>query len=131
MKVVIDCNVLVSAVLSGRNCAEVITEVVRDHEVVLSGPIVAEYKEIAGRPKHASYRDRLLEIIKELERVATLVEPASESFGLRDPDDEIYLATAAAGGAVLITGNSQDFTKPQYGPVVILSPRTFLDRVTR
>ena len=70
-------------------------------------------------------------IIGELERVSTMLEPTNATFGLRDPDDEIYLATATAGGAVLITGNSQDFTEPQYGSVVILSPRTFLDRVTR
>ena len=124
MRVVIDCNVLVSAARSGGTCAKVIIEAVRDHEVVLSGPI-------AERSAHASYRDGLLAILEELERVATVVKPADAAFGLRDPDDEIYLATAAADGAVLITGNSQDFTESQYGSVVILSPRTFLDRVTR
>ena len=86
---------------------------------------------IAERSAHASYRDGLLAIIGELERVATVVKPAGAAFGLRDPDDEIYLATATAGGAVLIAGNSQDFTEPQYGSVVILSPRAFLDRVTQ
>ena len=60
-----------------------------------------------------------------------MLEPTDAAFDLRDPDGEIYLATATAGGAVLITGNSRDFTEPRYGSVVILSPRTFLDRVTR
>lgn len=131
MRVVIDCNVLVSAARSGGTCAEVILEAVRDHEVVLSRPIVDEYMRIAERSAHVSYRDGLMAIIGELERVSTVLEPTNGAFGLRDPDDEIYLATATAGGAVLITGNSQDFTEPQYGSVVILSPRTFLDRVTR
>ena len=131
MRVVIDCNVLVSAARSGGTCAEVIIEAVRDHEVLLSGPIVDEYVRIAERSAHASYRDGLLAVIGELERVATVLEPTDAAFGLRDPDDEIHLATATAGGAVLITGNSRDFTEPRYGPVVILSPRTFLDRVTR
>ncbi|MDE0239666.1 MAG: hypothetical protein OXQ84_05625 [bacterium] len=49
-------------------------------------------------------------------------------FGLRDPDNEVCLATAAAGGAILITGNTRDFTQPRYGPVEIWSPRVFLDR---
>ena len=131
MRVVIDCNVLVSAARSGGTCAEVIIEAVRDHEIVLSGPIVDEYMRIAERSAHASYRDGLLAIIGELERVSTVLEPTDAAFGLRDPDDEIYLATATAGGAVLITGNSRNFTEPRYGSVVILSPRTFLDRVTR
>ena len=131
MRVVIDCNVLVSAARSGGTCARVIIEATRDHEVVLSEPIVDEYEGIAERSAHASYRDDLLAIIWELERVATVVEPADAVFGLRDPDDEIYLATATAGGAVLVTGNSRDFTEPRYGSVVVLSPRTFLDRMTR
>ena len=108
-----------------------VIEAIRDHEVVLSEPIVDEYKGIAERSAHASYRDGVLAIIGELERVATVVEPAGVAFGLRDPDDEVYLATAAAGGAVLITGNSQDFTEPRYGSVAILSPRAFLDRTAR
>ena len=97
---------------------------------MLSEPIVDEYKGIAERSAHASHRDVLLTIIGELERIATVVEPTEAAFGLRDPDDEIYLTAATAGGAVLITGNSRDFTKPRYGSVVVLSPRAFLDRMT-
>ena len=51
-------------------------------------------------------------------------------FGPRDPNDEIYLATAAAGGAALITGNSRDFPEPRYGSVEVFVPRSFLDHVT-
>ena len=72
----------------------------------------------------------LLAIIAELEQAAVFVEPADVVFGLRDPDDEIYLATATAGGAVLITGNTRDFTEPRYGSVEIFSPRAFVDRAT-
>ena len=129
MKVVIDCNVLVSAARSGGVCGRVIVEAVRRHEVVLSDPIVDEYEMVAGRLGHAPYRDSLRALIRELEQVAIVVEPANVVFGLRDPDDEVYLATAMAGDAVLITGNRRDFTKPRYGPVEIFSPRDFLDRL--
>lgn len=128
MKVVIDCNVLVSAARSGGVCGTVIIEAVRCHEIVLSDPIVDEYKTIAGRLRHAPYRDGLRAIIRELEQVAIVVEPAEVVFGLNDPDDEVYLATAMAGDAVLITGNRRDFTEPRYGPVEVFSPRAFLDR---
>ena len=107
----------------------VIVEAVRRHEIVLSAPIVDEYKMIAERLGHASYRDGLLAIIRELEQVAIVVEPADEVFGLNDPDDEVYLATAMAGAAALITGNRRDFTKSRYGAVQIFSPRAFLDRM--
>lgn len=62
--------------------------------------------------------------------MGTFVEPAEVSFGLGDPDDEIYLATATSGGAVLITGNSRDFTQSRYGFVRVFSPRAFLNEVT-
>ena len=130
MRVVIDCNVLVSAARSGGVCGKVIIEAMRNHGVVLSKPIVDEYGTIAGRLAHARYRDGLLAIIAELEQAAVFVEPVNVAFGLRDPDDEIYLATATAGGAVLITGNNRDFTELRYGSVEIFSPRAFLDRTT-
>ena len=129
MKVVIDCNVLVSAARSGGVCDTVIVEAVRRHEIVLSTPIVDEYKTIAERRGHAPYREGLLAIIGELEQVAIVVEPSDVVFGLNDPDDEVYLATAMAGDAVLITGNRRDFTKSRYGTVQVFSPRTFLDRM--
>ena len=129
MKVVIDCNVLVSAARSGGVCGRVIVEAVRRHEVVLSDPIVDEYEMVAGRLSHAPYRDSLRTLIRELEQVAIVVEPAKVVFGLNDPDDEVYLATAMAGDAVLITGNRRDFTEPRYGPVEVFSPRAFLDRL--
>jgi len=128
VRVVIDCNVLVSAARIDGVCRKVIGEVVRRHEIVLSEPILTEYETVAGRPKHARYRAALRANISELERLAIFVQPETAVFGLRDPDDEIYLATATAGGAALITGNSRDFTEPRYGPVEVYSPRSFLER---
>ena len=129
MRVVIDCNVVVSAARSGGACAKVIVEAARNHEIVLSDPILDEYLMIARRPKQTHYRENLLAIIKEIKKVAIVVEPAKTVFGLHDPDDEVYLATAIAGRAVaLVTGNTRDFTEPEYRSVEVLSPRAFLDR---
>ena len=130
MRIVVDCNVVVSAARIDGVCRNVIDRVVRQHEIVLSEPILTEYETVAERRRHALYRAVLRAIIAEIERLAVFVEPGSVVFGLRDPDDEIYLATAAAGGAALITGNSRDFTEPRYGSVEVFSPRSFLDYVT-
>ena len=128
MKVVLDCNVIVSAARIDGTCRAVLDRVVRHHDIVLSAPILAEYVHVADRPRQAAYRQALLAVIREIERLAVIVEPADTLFGLRDPDDEIYLATAMAGSAVLITGNTRDFTEPRYATVDVLSPRAFLDR---
>ena len=69
-------------------------------------------------------------VIAEIERLAVTVEPADLMFGLRDPDDEVYLATAAAGGAILITGNTAELHAAAKGAVEIWTPRVFLDRTT-
>ena len=130
LKVVIDCNVVVSAARPPDGaCRQAIVEAVRQHEIVLSSPIVAEYRAVAERRKHAAYRSGLRDIIEELERVAVVVVPARTIFGLSDPDDEIYLATALAANAMLVTGNRRDFTQPRYGSVEVLSARGFLERV--
>ena len=42
-------------------------------------------------------------VIGEIVRMAVFVEPAIVAFGLRDPDDDVYLATAEAGEAILVT----------------------------
>ncbi len=48
-------------------------------------------------------------LIRGIEQLAVMVEPANLQFGLRDSGAEIYLATAC--GAVLVTGNMRDFTE--------------------
>ena len=66
-------------------------------------------------------------LLGEMVRLAVFVEPANVAYGLRDPDDEVYLATAAAAVANLITGNTRDFSEARYGTVEVWSPRAFLD----
>lgn len=129
VRVVLDCNVLVSAARVEGVCREVVAEAISHHQIFLSHPIAAEYEKVARRPMHARYRDELRTIIEEIERIATMVEPAAAVFQIKDPDDEVYLATAVAGNAVLVTGNRRDFTEPRYGTVEVLSPRAFLERI--
>lgn len=87
-----------------------------------------EYLAVAGRASQAPCRATMEFVVAEIRRLAFFVEPANFVFGLRGPDDEVYLTTAAAGEAFLITGNKRDFTETRYGAVEVWSPRTFLDR---
>ena len=50
MRVVFDCNVLVSAARTGGVCGRVIVEAISHHETVLSYAIVDEYEMVAGHP---------------------------------------------------------------------------------
>lgn len=129
MRVVLDCNVLIAAARTDGICRAVLIEVVRHHQVVLSAPVVTEYRSVGARPKYQPYHRTMLAITDLLERVASFVEPAEHSFGLRDPDDEMHLATALAGQAeALITGNIRHFPAPRSGSIEILRPADFLAR---
>jgi putative PIN family toxin of toxin-antitoxin system len=130
MRIVVDCNVVIAAARTDGVCRSVLLQVVREHEVILSPPILQEYRSVGARPKHRPYHRTMLAITDLLARAALLVHPVSESsFGLSDPDDEIYLATALAGRAeVLITGNIRHFPKSRYGLIAILRPADFLAR---
>lgn len=129
MRLVIDCNVVVAAARTDGTCRRTLVAVLRNHEVIVSEPILTEYRQVAARSKHAAAAELLTFLIDRIEQVALLVEPVPTTFGLADPADEVYLATAIAGAAdALITGNIRDFTQQFYQSVEVLTPRAFVDR---
>mgnify|MGYP002148985744 CR=1 FL=1 len=130
MRLVLDCNVVVAAARGSETCRRVVVHTIEKHEAVVSEPVMAEYHDVSARPKHRPYRAALEAMIEAIAAVAIMVEPAEATFGLGDPDDEVYLATAIAGAAeVLVTGNRRHFREDRYGPIQIMSPRAFLDRL--
>lgn len=109
-------------------CREVVDRAVRRHEIVLSEPVVREPEAVAARRSQAPYREAMEAVVGEIVRLGVFVEPATVAFGLRDPDDQVYLATAETGEAILVTGNTRDFVETRYGELEVWSPRTFVDR---
>ena len=67
------------------------------------------------------------------EKLAAMIVAVRQLGGLRDPDDEVYLATAVAGGEALITGNRRDCTKARIRPqkLTMTVPYVEVSGVTR
>ena len=109
MKVVIDTNVIVSAILRDRNPEKAVLYVV-DHpemfEWVVSPTILVEYQQVLSRSKFKvidNVRSRWLNLIEET--VKTIDVSVSVNFP-RDPKDAKFLECAIASNAdYLITGD--------------------------
>ena len=109
MKIVVDCNVMISAGITDGICAQVVQSVISSHTWIMSLPILEEYEEVCRRPRFQKDQPRLSALLACIMSVASLVDdPKKLSLDLPDQDDVIYLETAYAGSAdILITGNRE------------------------
>ncbi len=128
MKLVLDTNVLLAAVLVPGLCRELVTKELHKHELCCSLELLAEFAEKLESkfdqpplelPFYLAYRDR----VKLVEPI-TLNRPVS-----RDPDDDMVIATALAAAAhAIITGDKDLLVLKRHAGIPIVSPRQFLER---
>ena len=115
MKVVIDTNVLVSAVLKGRVPRNVIQFIFDnpDWQWIASEEIIVEYKEVLSRSKFKLTDEVRGEWFEIIDTFLTLIDVNFEVDFPRDRKDAKFLACAMAAAAdFLITGDS-DFNQAQ------------------
>jgi putative PIN family toxin of toxin-antitoxin system len=134
IRAVLDCNVVITAALSAGKCADILSRALqRDgFELVWSSPIVAECLRVIEYPKLAGrFRTdpRLLveRAMTSAHLVATDLLPNLDVVKA-DPTDNVYLATALAGGARwVVTGNTRHLTPLDgYAGLRIVEPAVFL-----
>ncbi|MBF0424856.1 MAG: putative toxin-antitoxin system toxin component, PIN family [Magnetococcales bacterium] len=127
-RVIIDCNVVISAGLTRGVCYKVIERAVREGVVILSDEILNEYREVSKRKYFAERFDELSELIDIISNIAIFVQPEHLEISLPDEDDLKYLEAGISGNAdFLVTGNLKDFKNTEYGSVAVVSPRQFLE----
>ncbi|MDD5139205.1 MAG: putative toxin-antitoxin system toxin component, PIN family [Verrucomicrobiales bacterium] len=113
MRVVIDTNVVVSAILRDRLPEKILLFVLGhpDFEWVASGEILAEYREVLRRPKFA-LPDPVLSEWDERFRSAVAEWPVEISVSFpRDVKDAKFLACALAAEADFFITGDHDFTE--------------------
>jgi uncharacterized protein len=131
IRIVLDTNVVVSALLSPRGPPGLIVDLVIEGglEVAHTPRIVAEYRDVLARPRLAldpADVDHVLSVIED--RGVPAIAPPWP-LALPDPSDGEFLACAAAAVAIVITGNIRHFPAGSRRGVDVLSPRAFVDRL--
>lgn len=129
MKIVLDTNVLVSGLLKTHSDAGIIVRLVAGGllKVIYDARILAEYREVLGRPKFGFEKAETEAIISQIEAEGILVVSRPLPERLPDPDDEPFLeASLAEEETVLVTGNKKHFPASVGEKVLILSPGEFV-----
>lgn len=131
MRVLLDTNVIVSAVTTRGLCADVFRAVLAAHELVTCAKVLQEVRRILGMkfgvPERLSAE--YLELISQDAIVAEPEDPPD--LPIEDQDDaEIVAAAIAAGAQVLVTGDHDLQSLKTVGKVRIISPRAFWEELT-
>ena len=128
MRIVVDTNVLVSAILRGRTPREVIQFIIDtpDYDWMVSTEILKEYKEVLSRPKFKLTQEIIEEWWFVLDTVTRLVEVNDVVDFPRDRKDAKFLACALATDADFLLTGDRDFTEVEnLGKTRIISVSLF------
>jgi uncharacterized protein len=132
IRVVIDTNVVVSALLQSRGLPEAVVSLALSGDVqwFASEPILQEYSTVLGRRKLAIHPARVVEAMSRIRAAVSIVEPTVKITAAGDPDDNIFLECSQAAEAdYIVTGNIRHFPEV-WGKTRIVSPRQFIDSWT-
>ena len=129
MRVVLDTNVLVAALVAEGLCREVVHRAVRLRVLATSRPLMDELDTTLKRkfritPAAAAF-------LKAFRQQVLLVEPeALPKPVCRDPDDDLVLATAlGADATTIVTGDDDLLVLGSYSGIEIQTPRRFLEQL--
>lgn len=129
MRIIIDTNVLLSALIFGSNKMSILLEkVTEEHTLVLCSRVIDEFRDVVARKssKHSRVVDTLL---SKLSYEMVYTPEWQESMpDMRDKQDKPILAAAIMADVdVFITGDSDfyvvDIERPE-----IMSPALFLEK---
>jgi len=131
LKVVLDTNVLVSALIRNKSLPAFILALVRRKKVVLclSGEILEEYEEVLKRERFLAIRADAVSLLAALRKEALWIKPKIRFDDIAgDPEDNKFLDCAYSAQAdYLITGNAKHFPIKEFHRTRIANPREFIE----
>jgi putative PIN family toxin of toxin-antitoxin system len=139
IKVVLDTNVLISALLKEGSAPATIVSLLRRGQFLLclSKDILEEYKEVLNRKRFSEVKKRkekaIAELFARIEKDAiwvSLREPTDVP--VKDPDDVKFVLTALDARAdYLVTGNSKHFPLKRFRNTRVVTPGEFIEHIAK
>ena len=134
-KIILDTNIIVSALIQKSYPHYIVFNYVLDEQVqlCLSEALLDEYRDVLSRPKFAqinNFENNAEILLSRFVKTALFYEPKNHLDIIKDKSDNKLLELADESNAdFLITGNSVDFTITHYKHTQILSPRSFWEMI--
>ncbi len=134
MRIVLDTNVLVSALLHPHGPSANVLRLVLAGTVTLVADerILLEYDEVVHRPHLGIAAHALDDILSVLRDEAEMVTATVMVANLPDQDDGAFIEVVLTARAdILVTGNKKHFPAAACRGILICSPVEFMERIAR
>lgn len=132
IKVVLDTNILISAILFGGKPRLILELAFRGEiQVCVSEPILEELKGVLRRPKFDFSAEVVQTILTELTGLADFIYPSKKiEVAAEDPDDNRIMECALEAQAdYIITGDSHLLSLMSFKDILIITPDKFLEKL--
>jgi putative PIN family toxin of toxin-antitoxin system len=129
--IVLDTNVLISAIVFGRAPRTILEMVIAGKvRCVLSIAILDELRDVLQRPKFGLTPEQAITVIEELSGVCEILNPTRRLRTIKaDPDDNRLLECALEAQAdAIVTGDAHLLKLKQFRGIAIVTPAEFLAR---
>ena len=128
-RVVLDTNVLVSALMSSLGNPAIIFKMFLSETIVLvySEDIMLEYNDVMYRPHLHIPSDDADKVLDAIRLYGERVDPTPSTIPMIDEDDRVFYDTAKSAGACLVTGNARHYPSESF----IYSPAEYLKSWTK
>lgn len=133
MRVMLDCNVVLSASLTPNSTSSKVVRILEElHVMLASEETVEEFLQTILQTKFDKYFrpvDTCVEIVAGYSNKAEWITPTDRITVCRDPKDNKYLELALSGQAdCIITGDRDLLSLNPFKNISIISPSEFLDQ---
>ncbi len=142
LRVVIDTNLLISAIITAGSTPDQLLKAWREdrYVLVISKELIEEIKDVSQRDYlvniYPIFSERVVELIENLNLAAEMVTPSPENelpVHSRDPKDDKLLAAALGGKATYLISGDKDLLDlsgdSALGNIKIVPAKQFLDLI--